>query len=309
MKQVIFAIALLAMASLTGCLTDDESTVDETTDTTSDNTGNTNQDGRINPVGNDGGYTPPEYSSVFINFPENIGILRWNCTGPDPTKGEWYPYPYHDESRVYWEYDAAYTELDGYSGNNLPSCEYTAEDFPQNYVSTNNNLVNYSWAGNNINSDLLMDRTDFRGWINKTSDKVTIEGLYNPYHDELIINTTVESVESCFGWSGCVPGNFTNQDLGSPIGDCHSREICHITIFGRDGLHFSTIFTLSHNSVTLNAFETNNTYENVYPYETVVVKEWSYQFYQPLTVTIDLPFEPLMFTITDSNGIETTRLF
>ena len=42
MKQVIFAIALLAMASLTGCLTDDESSVDETTDTTSDNTGNTN---------------------------------------------------------------------------------------------------------------------------------------------------------------------------------------------------------------------------------------------------------------------------
>ena len=42
MKQVIFAIALLAMASLTGCLTDDESSVDETTDTTSDSTGNTN---------------------------------------------------------------------------------------------------------------------------------------------------------------------------------------------------------------------------------------------------------------------------
>ncbi len=34
MKQVIFAIALLAMASLTGCLNTDDTSVDETTDTT-----------------------------------------------------------------------------------------------------------------------------------------------------------------------------------------------------------------------------------------------------------------------------------
>ena len=85
MKQVIFAIALLAMASLTGCLTDDESTIDETTDTTSDNTGNTNDnsndnsdtnqdntdsgdDGLIDPVGTDGGYTPPTNSNVMLDY-------------------------------------------------------------------------------------------------------------------------------------------------------------------------------------------------------------------------------------------------
>ena len=50
MKQVIFAIALLTMASLTGYLTDDESSVDEATDTTSDNTGNTNQDGTVDRI-------------------------------------------------------------------------------------------------------------------------------------------------------------------------------------------------------------------------------------------------------------------
>ena len=66
MKQVIFAIALLAMASLTGCLTDDESSVDETTDTTSDNTGNTNQDGTIDPVGSGGGYSPPETANITV---------------------------------------------------------------------------------------------------------------------------------------------------------------------------------------------------------------------------------------------------
>ena len=78
MKQVIFAIALLAMASLTGCLTDDESSVDETTDTTSDNTGNTNQDGTIDPVGQTG-VTIPEDSSVFIDSYGMIG--QWDCTG------------------------------------------------------------------------------------------------------------------------------------------------------------------------------------------------------------------------------------
>tara|TARA_B100002052_G_scaffold44789_1_gene37525 strand:+ start:460 stop:1365 length:906 start_codon:yes stop_codon:yes gene_type:complete len=55
MKQVIFAIALLAMASLTGCLTDDDSSVDDNTDTindsTSDTTEDTKDDEQIEPVG------------------------------------------------------------------------------------------------------------------------------------------------------------------------------------------------------------------------------------------------------------------
>ena len=94
MKQVIFAIALLAMASLTGCLTDDESSVDETTDTTSDNTGNTNDnsndntdsgdDGMIDPVGTDGGVTIPEESSIFIDSAGQPG--KWNCVGNNTDK-------------------------------------------------------------------------------------------------------------------------------------------------------------------------------------------------------------------------------
>ena len=55
MKQVIFAIALLAMAFLTGCLTDDDSSVDDNTDTindsTSDTTEDTKDDEQIEPVG------------------------------------------------------------------------------------------------------------------------------------------------------------------------------------------------------------------------------------------------------------------
>ena len=55
MKQVIFAIALLAMASLTGCLNGDDSSVDDKTDdspsdTTEDNS-DTKDDELIEPVG------------------------------------------------------------------------------------------------------------------------------------------------------------------------------------------------------------------------------------------------------------------
>jgi hypothetical protein len=67
MKQVVFAIALLAMASLTGCLNTDDTSVDENTDTTSDNTGNTNDDGTIEPVGQSGGYTPPDKANITVS--------------------------------------------------------------------------------------------------------------------------------------------------------------------------------------------------------------------------------------------------
>ena len=80
MKQVIFAIALLAMASLTGCLTDDESSVDENTDTiddsTSDTTDDTKDDELIDPVGEVGGHISPKTSTIKVDS----GIQgNWYC--------------------------------------------------------------------------------------------------------------------------------------------------------------------------------------------------------------------------------------
>ena len=63
MKQVVFAIALLAMASLTGCLNTDDTSVDENTDTTSDTT---QDDGLIEPVGVTG-YTPPDKANITVD--------------------------------------------------------------------------------------------------------------------------------------------------------------------------------------------------------------------------------------------------
>ena len=54
MKQVVFAIALLAMASLTGCLNTDDSS-----DTTEDNT--------IEPTGQSGGYSPPVKANITVS--------------------------------------------------------------------------------------------------------------------------------------------------------------------------------------------------------------------------------------------------
>ena len=82
MKQVIFAIALLAMASLTGCLTDDESSVDDNTDTTSDNTGNTNDNSNEN--------TDTNQDNKDDEKDENLidPIVNSNITSPDLTEIE-----------------------------------------------------------------------------------------------------------------------------------------------------------------------------------------------------------------------------
>ena len=78
MKQVVFAIALLAMASLTGCLNTEDSPVDENIDTTDDSTSDTTEDNSdttddtkddelIEPVGTNGGYSPPENSDIRVD--------------------------------------------------------------------------------------------------------------------------------------------------------------------------------------------------------------------------------------------------
>ncbi len=79
MKQVVFAVLLMAMASLTGCLNGDDSPVDENIDTTDDSTSDTTEDNSdttddtkedelIEPVGTDGGYTPPENSDISVDY-------------------------------------------------------------------------------------------------------------------------------------------------------------------------------------------------------------------------------------------------
>ena len=97
MKQVVFAIALLAMASLTGCLNTEDSPVDENIDTTDDSTSDTTEDNTdttedntdttqddtkddelIEPVGTDGGYTPPATANITVfTSMDDEGANNW----------------------------------------------------------------------------------------------------------------------------------------------------------------------------------------------------------------------------------------
>tara|TARA_B100001250_G_C19592652_1_gene697043 strand:- start:113 stop:862 length:750 start_codon:yes stop_codon:yes gene_type:complete len=94
MKQVVFAVLLLAMASFTGCLTGDDSSVDENTDTiddstsdtteensdtteeNSDTTDDTKDDELLDPVGEVGGHMSPKTSTIKVDY----GIQgHWHC--------------------------------------------------------------------------------------------------------------------------------------------------------------------------------------------------------------------------------------
>ena len=94
MKQVVFAVILIAMASLTGCLNEEDTSVDDTTDdttsdTTEDNTDtkdDTKDDELIDPVGAEGGYTPPENSDIRVDSGVS-GYWEGNNGGTAP--GEW----------------------------------------------------------------------------------------------------------------------------------------------------------------------------------------------------------------------------
>ena len=83
MKQVVFAVLLMAMASLTGCLNEEDSSVDDKTDdspsdTTEDNSDT--DDELIDPVGTDGGYTPPDESSIRMDQGQR-GYWLWSGFG------------------------------------------------------------------------------------------------------------------------------------------------------------------------------------------------------------------------------------
>ena len=95
MKQVVFAVLLMAMASLTGCLNTEDSPVDENIDTTDDSTSDTTEDNTdttedntdttqddtkddelIEPVGTNGGYTPPETANITVDYTDNLWVAK-----------------------------------------------------------------------------------------------------------------------------------------------------------------------------------------------------------------------------------------
>ena len=283
MKQVIFAIALLAMASLTGCLTDDESSVDETTDTTSDNTGNTNDnsndnsdtnqdntdsgdDGMIDPVGTDGGVIIPEDSSIFIDSPRyNKQMGTGECSNP------------HNE--------------DGYSDDAEElNCEYTYynEDFFENIYNSNGEFYDIMYR----DSDGIYNQLDFNGWLNKTGSVVTIETLVFPDRGKFGGRTTEVDLDGD-GMYEDVPSYY--HYINEPVGDRCYTSLCEITFYGHGGLEFNADFytSLYFSSIGF-AIDNDN--------DGVKDSMLNVRYHESFTVTFDLPFEPYAFTISDFNS-------
>ena len=88
MKQIIFAVLLLAMATFTGCLNENDKSIDENTYTTDDSISDTTDDSisdttdepknneLIVPVGEVGGHMSPKTSTIKVDY----GIQgHWNC--------------------------------------------------------------------------------------------------------------------------------------------------------------------------------------------------------------------------------------
>ena len=148
MKQVVFAIALLAMASLTGCLNTDDTSVDENTDTTSDN-----NDGLIDPVD---GVTIPKDSSIFM---DSMGSsVSWDCSytgdedgvcGYEYITADGFISTYNDDETLryiqYKDSDGITNQLDFNGWVNKTGKTVTIESL--NYPDRASNLVQYNYDG------------------------------------------------------------------------------------------------------------------------------------------------------------------
>ena len=280
MKQVIFAIALLAMASLTGCLTDDESSVDETTDTTSDNTGNTNDnsetnqdntdsgdDGMFDPVGTNG-VTIPEDSSVFMDTHGIYTLGEWRCDG-----------------EVLEERNE-----NGVLGEDLICKYYNYEE--DSFVNSYNedgtlNSIDY------IDSDGISNGAHFNGWINKTGNIVTIEGLKYPDRGPTINY-----------WQTYT--SFEYMLVNKPVNSsCNYQSICEVIFYGHNGLTYSGTFTLSDASKSWSySIDVNGDgiWGNIPEGNEAADEMHNMHKYAHHTATFNLPFEPYGFSIINEYG-------
>ena len=258
MKQVVFAIALLAMASLTGCLNGDDSSVDDktddtTSDTTEDNT-DTKDDELIEPVGQTGDTTIPEDSSIHIDSPYHYRQYQSEEPPSSPVLGVW----------------------DCTGENEDRECEFVYHG--NDYFDADERIY--------YDADGITNSFGFNGWVNKTGQTVTIEAMYFPYRDSYIRSGGYSECwsEDCRDWTQINEGY-----LGSPVGDYCTVHSCEITFYGYNGLTSNGIIKLSqveYHEYWSDSDEdgTNDTFHIITTYE-------------HSTITFDLPFEPYGFSL------------
>ena len=97
MKQVVFAVFLLAMASLTGCLNEDDSS-------------DTNSEDLIDPIN---AYEPPQISSIMVDYGYQ-GVLDCGESGNNDTECEYIPCTNQGYQDVDADGDTEYCDIDGH---------------------------------------------------------------------------------------------------------------------------------------------------------------------------------------------------
>ena len=264
MKQVVFAIALLAMASLTGCLNTEDSPVDENIDTTDDSTSDTTEnntdttddtkdDELIEPVGTDGDTIPAD-SSIHIDSPYHSQQYRTEEPPKSPVLGVW--------------------ECAG--ENEDRECEFV---YHGNDYFDADELIYYD-------ADGITNSFGFNGWVNKTDQTVTIEAMYFPYRDSYIRSGGYSECwsEDCSDWT-----QINERYLGSPVGNYCTVNSCEITFYSYNGLTFNGIIKLSQAEYHEYWSDSDEDGTN----DTLHMKST----YEHSTVTFDLPFEPYGFSL------------
>jgi len=248
MKQVVFAVFLMTMASLTGCLNEEDSS-----DTTEDNT-DTKDDGLIDPVGQ-----IPEESSIFIDSHGESG--EWDCNGDGEDRVCNY---------VYYNKDAFVSYF--HKNGTLNGIYYTDSDGIENSI-------------------------DFNGWVNKTGNTVTIEGLKYPDRGPIVDIYTE--------WYYDDDGNMRTYEVTHYIHDlankwlsntCNNQSTCQIVFYGHNGLTYNGWFTLSDSTSWNFHFDADGD-GNTDTY-------YAMAEYAQHTVTFDLPFEPYAFSIMNGYQLE-----
>ena len=258
MKQVVFAVLLMAMASLTGCLNGDDSPVDENIDTTDDSTSDTTEDTKddelIEPVGTNGD-TIPANSSIHIDNPYHYRQDHWEEPPKSPDFGIWECVGENEDR----ECELVYHEND----------YFDADD-----------AIYYD-------SDGIRNAFEFNGWVNKTGQTVTIEAMHFPYRESYLINKSENG-------QPVVDGSL----LGRPLTNyCTSKsDYCEITFYGNGGLTTNGFIRLSTVLQYSYGFDSNGDGTND-------TSHWG-SFYEPITATFDLPFEPYGFSLK-YDGYET----
>ena len=231
MKQVVFAIALLAMASLTGCLNTDDTSVDDDNE-------------MLDPVGQ---VEIPEDSSIFMDSTGQPG--KWNCIG-------------HDADR-----ECNY--------------EYFANDHFENNYNDDGVLISISYR----DSDGIKNSINFNGWVNKTGNSVTIEGLKYPDRGPIV--------------NGYYNGGYRYDyyNTNAPLSNtCNIGYECQIIFYGHSGLTYNGWFTLSDRNgwgygEDTDGDGTTDTYHDKLEYI-------------HHSVIFDLPFEPYAFSILSGYELE-----